>query len=473
MSTYIETVIIGAGQAGLAVSYYLSQLDRPHVVLEQAAQAGNAWRNHRWDSFTLNTPNWQSSLPGLEIESRNPHGFLSRDEIVAYFEDYVKRFHLPVLYNVHVQSVVLQSSGQRYVIETNVGRFDADNVVVATGLYQKPKFPKFSANFPKEITQLHSDQYRNPQSLPQGAVLVVGSGQSGAQIAEELYQAGRKVYLSVSRAGRVPRRYRGKDANWWHDRIGDYDRTVDQLPSTEEKFASKPMISGTDGGHTLNLHKFVRDGVILLGRVQGVQDGKVILAQDLRENLARADKFEADFVKSIDEFVAKNHMKASEEVLPVLRDGFDVEQLSELDLNTAHISTVIWATGYSFDFGMIQRPIFDGDGYPVQKRGITDCPGLYFVGLPWLHNAKSGLLFGVGQDAAYIASAIDGEASRRPPISGVKPIACAEPDRCRFEHNLESAKTVALLTPWTSGIGGTTKAAEWHDEPLRFNDGLK
>src|SRR5215813_13366849 len=395
MSTHIETVIIGGGQAGLAVSYYLSRRHRPHVVLEQAAQAGNAWRNHRWDSFTLNTPNWQSSLPGLAIENGRPDGFLSREEIVTYFDDYVETFHLPVRYNVHVESVVPRLSGRGYVIDTNTGRLESDNVVVATGLYQKPKFPKISEKFPKEITQLHSDEYHNPQSLPEGAVLVVGSGQSGAQIAEELYQAGRKVYLSVSRAGRVPRRYRGKDANWWHDRIGDYVRTVDQLPSAQEKFASKPMISGKDGGHTLNLHEFVRNGVTLLGRVLDVQAGNVILAQDLHENLARADKFEAEFVKNIDEYVAKNDRKEPEEILPVLRNGFDVEQLSEVDLKAAGINTVIWATGYSFDFSMVQLPVFDDDGYPAQRRGITDCPGLYFVGLPWLHDAKSGLLFGV------------------------------------------------------------------------------
>src|SRR5215467_4699737 len=330
MSTHVETVIVGGGQAGLAVSHYLSQKKRPHIVLEQAKKAGNTWRNHRWDSFTLNTPNWQSVLPGAEIPGANPDGFLARDEIVAYFESYVSRFCLPVSYGVHVHSVRPRTSGRGYVVETNAGRFEAANVVIATGLYQKPKMPALSAGFPPEIKQLHSDEYRNPQSLPDGAVLVVGSGQSGTQIAEELYQNGKKVYLSVSRAGRVPRRYRGKDANWWHDHIGDYDRTVDQLPSAQEKFASKPMISGTYGGHTLNLHQFVHDGVVLLGRIQDVHDGKVMLAQDLRENLARADKVEADFVRSVDEFVAKNDIRAPEELLPVLRDGFDVEQLSEL-----------------------------------------------------------------------------------------------------------------------------------------------
>src|SRR5215469_11990690 len=450
MSTYIETVIIGGGQAGLAVSYYLSHQDRPHVVLEQAEQAGNAWRNHRWDSFTLNTPNWQSSLPGAEIASANPDGFRSRDEVVKYFEEYIERFHLPVHYGVRVHRVTRSETSHRYVVETSGGTFEAQNVVIATGLYQKPKLPAFSADFSAQIRQIHSDEYRNPQSVPAGAVLVVGSAQSGAQIAEELYQSGRKVYLSVSRSGRVPRRYRGKDANWWHDHMGDYDRTVDQLPSPQAKFVSKPMISGTNGGHTLNLHQFARDGVTLLGRIQGVKDGRVILAQDLKENLALADKFEDDFVKSVDEFIAKNGLDVPQEVLPALEDGYS-EQLSELNLKDTNINTVIWATGYSFDFSMVRLPIFDGDGYPIQKRGITNYPGLYFVGLPWLHNAKSGLLFGVARDAAHIVAVIDRETRQRrtPKITTQYPIAASK-------INPEFTGRVALVTGGTSGIGAIT-----------------
>jgi putative flavoprotein involved in K+ transport len=356
-----------------------------------------------------------------------------------------------VQYGVHVETVVMQSSGRRYAVETNVGCFEADNVVIATGLYQKPNLPKFSANFPVDVKQIHSDEYRNPQSLPAGSVLVVGSGQSGAQIAEELYQSGRNVYLSVSRAGRVPRRYRGKDANWWHHRMGDYDRTVDQLKSPAEKFASKPQISGKDGGHTINLHQFARGGVTLLGRIYGVIDGHVIVAGDLKENLARADKFEAAFVKSIDEFIAKNGIDAPQEILPALRDGYDFEQVPVLDLKEANVTTVVWATGYSFDFSMVRLPIFDSDGYPIQKRGITDYPGLYFVGLPWLHNAKSGLLFGVGQDAAYIAATIDREASRRVPAGMAAPL-----NSFAAKTNQEFAGRVALITGGTSDIGAAT-----------------
>src|SRR6516165_2430829 len=191
MNKHIETVIVGGGQAGLAVSYYLSQRNRPHIVLEQAEKPGNAWRNHRWDSFTLNTPNWQSVLPGTEIPGSNPDNFLSRDEIVAYFENYVSSFQLPVRHAVQVHSVGPKSSGHGYVVQSSTGRFEASNVVIATGLYQKPKIPAVSAEFPPQIRQIHSDEYRNPQSLPNGTVLVVGSGQSGAQIAEELYKSGR------------------------------------------------------------------------------------------------------------------------------------------------------------------------------------------------------------------------------------------------------------------------------------------
>ena len=355
----------------MAVSYYLSQQNRPHIILEQAEKPGDAWRNHRWDSFTLNTPNWQSGLPGAEVPGSSPDSFLSREEIVRYFEDYVNKFQLPVSYGVQVWAVRPKSPGRGYVVETNAGRFEAANVVIATGLYQKPKMPALGATLPAEIKQIHSDEYKNPQSLPEGAVLVVGSGQSGAQIAEELYQSGKKVYLSVSRTGRVPRRYRGKDANWWHDRMGDYERTVDQLPSPQAKFSSKPIISGKDGGHTLNLHQFARDGVTLVGRIQRVRDHTIFLQQDLKANLARADEFEADFARKIDDFIAENGVDAPQETLPAFSEGYEVPEVPELNLKEANITTVIWATGYSFDFSLVQLPIFDSDGYPIQD--IASC----------------------------------------------------------------------------------------------------
>jgi len=242
-------------------------------------------------------------------------------------------------------------------------------------------------------------------------VLVVGSAQSGAQIAEELYQSGRQVYLSVSSAGRGPRRYRGKDITWWLNETGFGDVTVDKLPSPRAKFASSLQATGKDGGHTINLHQFAQCGVVLLGRVQGAQGGKIILAPDLKENLAKADRSEADMVKMIDDHIEQTGLEVPQETLPELRDGYDAEVILELDLKSAAVTSIVWATGYKFDFSLVKLPVRDEDGYPIQKRGVTRYPGLYFVGRPWLHKGKSGLLFGVGDDAAHIASDIAARAS--------------------------------------------------------------
>jgi putative flavoprotein involved in K+ transport len=406
MSEYIETVIVGGGQAGLATSYHLTQQGREHLVLEQASQPAEAWRNHRWDSFTLVTPNWMTRLPGAEYQGQDPDGFMPRDEIVAYFENYIERHRLPVRYRSPVSAV--EQNGAGYFVHTNGSAIRAANVVIATGLFQTPKIPAIAANLPAELQQMHSSRYRNPQALPPGAVLVVGSAQSGCQIAEELYRTGRQVYLCVSRATRGPRRYRGKDITWWLEQTGFYQTTVDKIPSPQAKFAASIQATGRDGGHTINLHQFARDGVVLLGRLQDVQGGQISLAPDLRENLARADEFEADLVKKIDGYIAKTGMDVPPEALPELRDGYEADPITELDLQAAGITSVIWATGYEFDFGLVKLPIRDADGYPIQKRGITGYPGLYFVGLPWLHTAKSSLLAGVGDDAALIVQDIVG-----------------------------------------------------------------
>jgi putative flavoprotein involved in K+ transport len=272
MTIGLNTVVVGGGQAGLCVSHYVTRLSQDHVVLEQTDQPGDAWRKHRWDSFTLNTPNWQSRLPGPGHREHDPDGFMSRDEIVAYLENFARP--LPVRYATRIRRVEREAGSGSYLLTIDNGApIRARNVVVATGLYQAPKIPALSADLPADIRQVHSDAYRNPQQLLPGAVLVVGSAQSGAQIAEELYEAGRKVYLAVGRAGRTPRRYRGMDANWWSAKLGLYDRTVGELPSAKAKFSGKPHISGTRGGHTLNLHQFARDCVVLLGHLAGVDNG--------------------------------------------------------------------------------------------------------------------------------------------------------------------------------------------------------
>ncbi|MBI5297769.1 MAG: NAD(P)-binding domain-containing protein [Chloroflexi bacterium] len=400
----IDTLVIGGGQAGLATSRFLQQHQIEHLILEQSVQAAHAWRNDRWDSFALLTPNWTLQMPGAEYRGDDPDGFLPREQIIAYFENYIARFNLPVRYGMRVTSIAARDGGYRIV--TDQQEFQARQVVVATGLFQRPKIPAFGRNIPDGILQLHSSQYRNPQALPAGAVLVVGSAQSGCQIAEELYQSGRMVHLCVGSAGRAPRRYRGRDVFSWLYQLGFFDRTVDKLPSPRAKFAGNPHLSGRDGGHTLNLHQFARDGVHLLGRLTGANGSHILLANDLQENLAKADKFEADLVKMIDDYIEKNDLDLPPESLPNLTDGYAVENMRELDLAARSITSIIWALGYEFDFSLVKLPVTDGDGYPIQERGVTQYPGLYFVGMPWLHKYKSGLLVGVAEDAAFVASHI-------------------------------------------------------------------
>jgi putative flavoprotein involved in K+ transport len=402
----IDTVIVGGGQAGLATSYYLKEQGHEHVVLERAAQAGNAWRNERWDSFTLVTPNWMLRLPGAEYDGPDRDGFMPKEQIVSYFEEYVRRFALPVLYNTQVLSVEAADGGG-YRVATSVGPIIADNVVIATGTEQLPKVPAFADALPPHITQMHSSRYRNPHSLPEGGVLVVGSAQSGAQIAEELYLSGRKVYLSTSGAGRAPRRYRGKDTVEWLFRLGFFDLTPDKLPVPAETFVP-PHLSGTNGGHTINLHQFARDGVTLLGHVRGVEGHRVTFVPDLYENLGKADGFEMFGKQMIDGFIEANDIEAPVEDLQPMRDGFDQPIIEELDLRAEGINTVIWATGYRYDYSLVKLPVFDEQGYPVQDRGVTEYPGLYFVGLFWAPSIKPGTLAGVGDSARHIAISIAG-----------------------------------------------------------------
>jgi putative flavoprotein involved in K+ transport len=402
----VETVIAGGGQAGLSTSYHLKQLGREHVVFEQAEKVGNAWRNDRWDSFTLVTPNWSIQLPGAHYDGNDPDGFLKKNEVVAYFERYVEKFNLPVQFKTSVLEVAPLENNKGYQVKTNGKTFQAKNVVMATGSFQKPKIPAFSVNIPAEITQLHSGHYRNPNQLSDGAVLVVGSGQSGMQIAEELYQSGRTVYLCTGTAPRVPRRYRGRDIVSWLADTGFFDQTVDKLPSPKARFVGNPQVSGKNGGHSLNLHQFARDGVHLLGHIAGAQNEKVMFSPDLKENLAKVDKAEKDIIGMIDRYIEANGIDAPQEILPDLQDGYSAKVITELDLKAANINTIIWAMGYTADYSLVKLPITDEDGFPIQQRGITQYSGLYFVGTNWLSKRKSTILLGVNEDVEHIIAEI-------------------------------------------------------------------
>ncbi len=400
----VETVIVGGGQAGLAVSRCLQQAGRESVVLEKEDRPGSAWRLDRWDSFTLVTPNWTVRLPDAEYAGPDPHGFMGRDELAATFARYVERFRLPVRYGVRVASV--ERAGERYRVRTDGGELEARNVVVATGVFQTPRLPPFAAGLPAGILQLHSGGYRREDLLPPGAVLVVGSGQSGCQIAEELYQAGRAVYLCIGSTGRAPRRYRGRDVFEWLDVSGFLDRLASQLPTPAARFSYAPQLSGKGGGRALNLHRFHRDGVVLLGRLSGSDGRRLFLAPDLKENLVKVDQFETEICGRIDAYIAGHGIAAPPETLPVLRDAYEAPERSELEAGAAGIRTVIWALGYRFDYSLVRLPVFDEAGYPVQTDGVTAFPGLHFAGLPWLPRLRSGLLLGLGGEAAAIAARI-------------------------------------------------------------------
>jgi putative flavoprotein involved in K+ transport len=403
----VDIAVIGAGQAGLAISYYLTQQGRDHLLLERATRLAEPWRSERWDSFTLVTPNWAIQFPGFPYHGDDPDGFASRAEAVQFFEDYAASFLPPIRFGTEVTAVEADHSGNGFIVSTNVGRLAANNVVVASGSSQRPKLPAAATGLPASIVQLHSSQYRNPDALPPGAVLVVGSAQSGAQIAEELYKHGREVYLSVGNAGRAPRRYRGRDCVWWLVQLGFFDQPYDTMTEKEARHFTPPHLTGNDGGRTLNLHQFAHDGVHLLGRIQGADDGNLILAPDLHENLAKADGFAAMITQTIDGFIAKTGIDAPPaEEEPARRDGFAIEPRERIELVAANITSIIWATGYEFDYRWVRFPIFDRDGYPIQRRGVTEAPGLYFLGQHWLHTRKSGTILGVGGDAAHVANAI-------------------------------------------------------------------
>jgi putative flavoprotein involved in K+ transport len=405
MTEQLNTVVIGAGQAGLAVSYCLTRQKRDHVVLERQ-RIGEAWRSGKWDSFTLVSPNWTLQLPGFPYQGDDPNGYFTREEVVQYLESYVRLFNPPVRSGVEVWRVARAAAGLR--VETNQGTFLAENVVVATGAFQKPRLPASATQLAPHILQLHSSRYRNPDDLPPDAVLVVGSGQSGCQIADELNRQGRKVYLSTGKAPRLPRRYRGRDIFEWADQLGVFHKTVDKLDSPAARFAPNPQLTGNHGGRALNLHQFAQDGVTLLGRLQGADGVKVRLAHDLHDNLAAADKAESELRQGIDKYIENNGLQAlPADEPPPLRLGYDSAIITELDLDAAGITSVIWATGYGVDFSWLDFPIFDEYGYPVHRRGVTEQPGLYFVGLLWLHNQKSSLFLGIGEDAEHIAACIE------------------------------------------------------------------
>lgn len=403
---HYHTVIVGGGQAGLGVSYYLMKKGIEHTVLERG-NIGESWQTQRWDSFTLNTPNNVSVLPGDENSVENPGAFMTRDGFVDYLQDYAQKFGLPVQTGIAVTRIG-KSGSDPYQVETTSGVLTADNVVIASGSQNQPRMPKASSEIPASILQVHSGDYKRPDALPDGAVLIAGSGQSGVQIAEDLLEAGRKVYLATSKVGRVPRALRGRDLIDWAVEIGFYDQTISDLEDPRMAYMAQPQISGTRGGHTVSLQRLEKMGATLLGRLQGCVAGKMQFADNLAENIIFGDQISAKFRGMIEGYIVKQGIDAP----PAEEDGADLpdpkpqerKPPTDLDPVATGITSIIWCTGFGGDFSWIDDIELDKTGVPAHEKGASSRQGLYFCGFPWLSKRKSGLIYGISEDAAYIAN---------------------------------------------------------------------
>jgi len=399
----VDTLVVGAGQAGIAMSEHLSKMGVPHLVLERKRIA-ERWRSERWDSLVANGPAWHDRFPGMEFPNMDPDGFPGKDKVADYFEAYAKMINAPVRCGVDVKKVERNSGSSGFRVETTDGVVEANSIVAATGAFQTPVIPTLVPELPG-LQQLHSTGYRNPKQLPDGAVLVVGSGSSGAQIADELLRSGRKVYLSVGPHDRPPRSYRGRDFCWWLGVLNKWDMETPG-PGTEHVTIA---VSGAYGGYTIDFRRLANRGMILLGVTEGYVNGSLTFAQDLASNIARGDANLMSLLDEADEYVAKNGLDLPEE--PEARKiGADPECLTNpirgLDLAKSGITSVIWATGFASDYSWLQVDAFDDKGKPKHQRGVSSEPGIYFLGLPWQSRRGSSFIWGVWHDAKHIADRI-------------------------------------------------------------------
>ncbi len=404
LKSHYDTVVVGGGQAGLSTSAHLGARGIDHVVFEKH-RIGHAWRHQRWDAFCLVTPNWQCQLPGFPYAGPDPKGFMPRDEIVAYVEAFAAHIEAPVREGIGVSRVGRDRSGV-FRVDTEAGSVTADAVVMAISAYHAPNLPGMAARLASEIHQIHSSQYRNPEALPEGGVVVVGSGQSGCQIAEDLHLAGRQVHLVVGSAPRCPRVYRGRDAVEWLSDLGQYDIPVDRHPKGDAvRKQANHYLTGRDGGRDIDLRRFAREGMQLHGRLRGIDGTRLRFGDDLKQNLDNADAVYNGICALIDRHIAEAGIDAppGELYAPVWRPDAMPDRL---DLEAAGVTSVVWATGFRSDWSLVDLPLCDEAGYPRHQRGITPIDGLYVVGMPWLHTWGSGRFLNVGRDARHIAEHI-------------------------------------------------------------------
>ncbi|MDK8875448.1 NAD(P)/FAD-dependent oxidoreductase [Paracoccus sp. SSJ] len=398
----IDTLVVGGGQAGVAMSEHLGKAGVPHLVLERGRIA-ERWRSERWDSLVANGPAWHDRFPGMEFPG-DPDAFVAKEQVADYFAAYAEKLGAPIRCGVEVREVRRNAGRPGFAVTTSQGVIEANRVVAATGPFQKPLVP---ALIPADagVTQLHSSGYRNPDQLPPGAVLVIGAGSSGVQIADELMRAGRKVYLSVGPHDRPPRSYRGRDFCWWLGVLGKWDMAA-PAPGTEHVTIA---VSGARGGETVDFRRLGNRGMVLLGRTEGYGDGSLNFSPDLRRNLDRGDENYLSLLDEADAHIASNGLDLPQEPEARKREPDPdcvTDPILELNLAGAGIATVIWATGFAVDFGWIRADAFDERGRPLHQRGVSVQPGLYFLGLPWQSRRGSSFIWGVWHDARHIAEQI-------------------------------------------------------------------
>ncbi len=402
MTERTGTVVVGGGQAGIAMSEHLSRAKIPHVVLERHRIA-ERWRTARWDSLVANGPAWHDRFPGLEFKG-SPDAFPGKEAVADYFVDYADKINAPVRCGVDVKSVKRRDGAPGFIVETSAGQIEADSVVAATGPFQTPIIPPIVPNT-TPVLQMHSNSYRNPDQLPEGAVLVVGAGSSGVQIADELLRAGRRVYLSVGPHDRPPRSYRGRDFVWWLGVLGKWDAAA-LAPGTEHVTIA---VSGAHGGHTVDFRELAEKGMTLVGLTERFDGSALHFADDLAKNIREGDANYLSVLDEADAYIARNglDLPPEPEARVIAADpACMTDPIQSLDLKAAGISTILWATGYAQEYGWLKVDAFDDQGKPCHQRGVSREPGIYFLGLPWQSRRGSSFIWGVWHDAKFLADHI-------------------------------------------------------------------
>ncbi|MDJ0686242.1 MAG: MSMEG_0569 family flavin-dependent oxidoreductase [Alphaproteobacteria bacterium] len=414
-ASYIPVVIIGGGQAGLSVSWHLNRAGVPHIVFERYEKF-HSWRKNRWDSFCLVTPNWQCRLPGYPYQGDDPDGFMLKDEITEYLDGFAESFDPPLRENVTVTRVA-PSKASGYVVETSIGDWLCDEVVIATGGYDEPIVPPYAEKLDASIQQMHSRDYRRPSQIPEGATLIVGTGQSGVQIMEDLVREGREVHLAVGPAPRSPRRYRGRDATDWLYDMGHYAITIDKHPDPVKAVTqTNHYMSGRDGGKEIDLRRFVLDyGVSLYGSLSGMAGGTLTFLPDLEKNLDDADRSYVGICDQIDAYIEQQGIDAPS-ATPFQKVWRPKAAVTEIDAGELGITSIIWAIGFRPSYNWIEVDVFDEHGRPVYDRGVCKPPGFYFIGLGWLNTWGSGRFLSIDEDSRYIADQITANLRQKSPV---------------------------------------------------------